>query len=55
MTTNAGLTDLGSVSVPASGRWRVSVTTTNVLPTANPTATITTSAGTVRTVPIAPR
>jgi hypothetical protein len=26
-----------------------------VLPTANPTATITTSAGTVRTVPIAPR
>lgn len=55
VTTNAGLTDLGSVSVPASGRWRVSVTTTNVLPTANPTATITTSAGTVRTVPIAPR
>ncbi|WP_271409292.1 Ig-like domain-containing protein [Pseudomonas sp. Q1-7] len=55
VTTTTGLLDLGNVTVPASGRWRLSVTTTNVTPSANPTATITSSHGTVRTVPIGPR
>ncbi|MDT4862995.1 hypothetical protein FQZ97_976830 [compost metagenome] len=55
VTTTTGLLDLGNVAVPASGRWRVSVTTTGAVPTATPTATITTSHGTVRTVTLAPR
>ncbi|MNP51363.1 hypothetical protein D3C76_1456740 [compost metagenome] len=55
VTTTTGLTDLGSVLVPTSGRWRVSVTTTGVTPTAAPTATITSSQGTVRTVTLSPR
>jgi hypothetical protein len=55
VTTTTGLVDLGSVAVPLSGRWRMSVTTTNVAPTAAPTATITTSTGTVRTVSLTPR
>ncbi|MDH4560056.1 Ig-like domain-containing protein [Pseudomonas sp. BN411] len=55
VTSTTGLVDLGSVVVPASGRWRVAVTTTNVVPTAAPTATITTSTGTVRTVTLTPR
>ncbi|NWL80098.1 hypothetical protein DM872_24920 [Pseudomonas taiwanensis] len=55
VTTTTGLLDLGSVVVPASGRWRMSVTTTGAVPTAAPTATITTSQGTVRTVTLVPR
>jgi hypothetical protein len=55
VTTTTGLLDLGSVVVPASGRWRMSVTTTGAVPTASPTATITTSQGTVRTVTLVPR
>lgn len=55
VTTTTGLLDLGSVVVPASGRWRMSVTTTGAVPTATPTATITTSQGTVRTVTLVPR
>jgi hypothetical protein len=55
VTTTTGLRDLGTVVVPLSGRWRMSVTTTNVVPSANPTATITSSHGTVRTVTLAPR
>ncbi len=55
VTTTTGLVDLGSVAVPLSGRWRVAVTTTNLVPTAAPTATLTTSTGTVRTVALTPR
>ncbi|MCY1274336.1 Bacterial Ig domain protein [compost metagenome] len=55
VTTTTGLVDLGSFAVPATGRWRVSVTTTGVTPTANPTATITTAQGTVRTVTLSTR
>lgn len=51
VTTTAGLVELGSAPVLANGRWRLSVTGTQ-LPSANPTATITSSVGTVRTVPI---
>ncbi|MDT4889919.1 hypothetical protein FQZ97_1266910 [compost metagenome] len=55
VTTTTGLLDLGSVAVPISGRWRMSVTTTGVTPAANPTATITTAQGTVRTVTLTTR
>ncbi|AOE87533.1 Ig-like domain-containing protein [Pseudomonas sp. TCU-HL1] len=55
VTTTNGPQDLGTVVVPLSGRWRLSVTTTNVVPSANPTATITSSQGTVRTVPLVTR
>ncbi len=51
VTTSAGLVELGSAPVLANGRWRLSATSTQ-LPSANPTATITSSVGTVRTVPI---
>ncbi|MNT70006.1 hypothetical protein D3C72_2083600 [compost metagenome] len=55
VTTTTGLVDLGSFAVPATGRWRVSVTTTGATPAANPTATITTAQGTVRTVTLTTR
>jgi hypothetical protein len=44
---------LGSTTVPVTGRWRLTVSnSTTVIPTANPTATIRSSQGTVRTVPV---
>ncbi|WP_409278080.1 Ig-like domain-containing protein [Pseudomonas defluvii] len=53
VTTTNGLVTLGSTAVPITGRWRLSVSnSTTVIPSANPTATITTSQGTVRTVPV---
>lgn len=53
VTTANGLVTLGSTAVPITGRWRLSVSnSTTVIPSANPTATITTSQGTVRTVPV---
>jgi hypothetical protein len=55
VTTTTGLADLGSFAVPATGRWRVSVTTVGLVPTAAPTATITSSQGTVRTVTLTTR
>nr|WP_319528243.1 Ig-like domain-containing protein [Pseudomonas laurentiana] len=53
VTTTNGLVTLGSTAVPLTGRWRLSISnSTTVIPSANPTATITTSQGTVRTVPV---
>jgi hypothetical protein len=53
VTTPAGLVTLGTTSVPLNGRWRLTVSnTTTVVPSANPTATITSSQGSVRTVPV---
>lgn len=52
VTTPAGPVTLGSTNVPANGRWRMSVTTTTVVPSANPTATIRSSLGTVRTAQV---
>lgn len=50
-TTTTGVQTLGTATVPANGRWRLSVSnSTTAVPTASPTATITTSPGTTRTV-----
>ncbi len=55
VATTTGTADLGLVAVPLSGRWRLSVTTTDLVPAAVPTATITSSHGTVRTVTLGTR
>ncbi|WP_419709777.1 Ig-like domain-containing protein [Pseudomonas sp. NFX224] len=53
VTTPTGLQTLGTTTVPVTGRWRLTVNnTTTVVPSANPTATITSSQGTVRTVQV---
>ncbi|MNZ34706.1 hypothetical protein D3C78_520870 [compost metagenome] len=53
VTTPAGLVTLGTTSVPVNGRWKLTVNnTTTVVPSANPTATISSSQGSVRTVPV---
>ncbi|WP_409269930.1 Ig-like domain-containing protein [Pseudomonas sp. KCJK9044] len=50
-TTTTGVQTLGTATVPANGRWRLSVSnSTTAVPTASPTATITSSPGTTRTV-----
>ncbi|MGE8405481.1 MAG: Ig-like domain-containing protein [Pseudomonas sp.] len=54
VTTPSGLVTLGSTTVPVTGRWRLVVAnSTTIVPTANPTATIRSSQGTVQTVPVA--
>ncbi|MBA1203292.1 hypothetical protein G7009_16290 [Pseudomonas capeferrum] len=53
VTTASGLVTLGSTTVPLTGRWRLAVSnSTTAVPTASPTATIRSSQGTVRTVPV---
>ena len=53
VSTPTGLQTLGTTTVPVTGRWRLTVNnTTTVIPSANPTATITSSQGTVRTVSV---
>ncbi|WP_332769591.1 Ig-like domain-containing protein [Pseudomonas koreensis] len=52
VTTPTGLVTLGSTTVPLTGRWRLTLNNTLVVPSANPTATIRSSQGTVRTVPV---
>ncbi|MDD1012653.1 Ig-like domain-containing protein [Pseudomonas rubra] len=53
VTTPSGLVTLGSTPVPLTGRWRLTVSnSTTVIPTAAPTATIRSSQGTVRSVPV---
>lgn len=55
VSTPDGLVTLGTATVPTSGRWRLPVTTTDVVPTTNPTVTIRSSLGTVRTAQIVVR
>ncbi|MFK0310227.1 Ig-like domain-containing protein [Pseudomonas sp. NPDC090233] len=51
VTTTTGVQTLGTTTVPLTGRWRLAVgNSTTMIPTAAPTATITTSQGTSRTV-----
>jgi len=51
VTTTTGVQTLGTTTVPLTGRWRLVVSnSTTVIPTAAPTATVTTSQGTTRTV-----
>lgn len=53
VTTPTGLATLGTTTVPVTGRWRLTVNNiTTVIPSANPTATITSSQGTVRSVSV---
>ena len=52
VTTPTGLVSLGTTPVPLTGRWRLSVTNSVAPSTPAPTATVTTSLGTVRTVPV---
>ncbi|WP_367256609.1 Ig-like domain-containing protein [Pseudomonas sp. stari2] len=52
VTTPTGLVTLGTTTVPVTGRWRLTLNNTNVVPSANPTATIRSSQGTVRTVSV---
>ncbi|MNM67271.1 hypothetical protein D3C81_787960 [compost metagenome] len=51
VTTTTGVVTLGTATVPINGRWRLAVSnSTTAIPTANPSATVTTSQGTTRTV-----
>ena len=52
VTTPTGLVTLGTTTVPLTGRWRLTLNNTTVVPSANPTATIRASQGTVRTVSV---
>ncbi|PMX18960.1 Ig-like domain-containing protein [Pseudomonas sp. FW215-E1] len=52
VTTPTGLVTLGTTTVPVTGRWRLTLNTTTVVPSANPTATIRSSQGTVRTISV---
>jgi hypothetical protein len=53
VTTPTGLVTLGSTAVPVNGRWKLTVNnTTTVIPSVNPTATISSSQGTVRSVSV---
>ncbi|MCF4998474.1 hypothetical protein GIW69_23240 [Pseudomonas syringae] len=52
VTTPTGLVTLGTTTVPVTGRWRLTLNNTLVVPSANPTATIRSSQGTVRTVTV---
>lgn len=53
VTTPTGLVTLGTTTVPLTGRWRLTVSnTTAVIPSANPTATIRSSQGSVRSVSV---
>lgn len=52
VTTPTGLVTLGTTTVPVTGRWRLTLNNTLVVPSANPTATIRSSQGTVRTVSV---
>ncbi|HWT69023.1 MAG TPA: Ig-like domain-containing protein [Pseudomonas sp.] len=53
VSTPTGLQTLGTTTVPVTGRWRFTANNiTNVVPSANPTATISSSQGSVRTVQV---
>lgn len=52
VTTPTGLVTLGTTTVPVTGRWRLTLNNTTVVPSANPTATIRSSQGTVRTISV---
>ncbi|RON56286.1 Ig-like domain-containing protein [Pseudomonas frederiksbergensis] len=53
VSTPTGLVTLGTTTVPVTGRWRLTINnSTTVAPSANPTATIRSSQGTVRSVSV---
>ncbi|CAD5379463.1 Glycoprotein gp2 [Pseudomonas sp. OF001] len=52
VSTTAGPLNLGTATLTAAGRWRLSVETTGAGPSANPTATVRSAFGRVVTVPL---
>jgi len=53
VTTTTGVQTLGTTTVPVTGRWRLTVSnSTTLIPTTSPTATVTSSQGTSRTVAV---
>ncbi|MCY1280383.1 Bacterial Ig domain protein [compost metagenome] len=52
VTSSTGTVTLGTAPVAANGRWRFTLNNSNIAPAANPTATIRSSFGTERTVPV---
>jgi hypothetical protein len=50
VSTPTGLVTLGTAPVAITGRWTLSVTNSAIVPSVNPTATIRSAAGSVRTV-----
>jgi len=52
VSTPTGVVTLGTTTVPVTGRWRLTLNNTTVVPSANPTATIRSSQGTVRSVSV---
>ncbi|MOA58961.1 hypothetical protein D3C78_1834700 [compost metagenome] len=52
VSTTAGPLNLGTATLTAAGRWRMSVETTGAGPSANPTATVRSAFGRVVTVPL---
>lgn len=55
VSTTAGPLNLGTATLTAAGRWRLSVETTGAGPTTNPTATVRSAFGRVVTVPLGVR
>ncbi|SUD69412.1 multicopper oxidase type 2 [Pseudomonas putida] len=56
VTTTTGEQTLGTVTVPITGRWRLAVgNSTTMIPIAAPTATVTSSQGTTRTINVVVR
>lgn len=52
VSTTSGPVTLGTATLSLTGRWRISVDTTDITPSANPTATIRSAFGTVISVPL---
>jgi hypothetical protein len=55
VTTPTGVQELDRVTVPVTGRWRSAVVNTIAPSATNPTVTVTSSKGTVRTLPVTVR
>jgi hypothetical protein len=52
VSTTTGPVTLGTATLSLAGRWRISVDTTDITPTASPTATVRSAFGTVVSVPL---
>lgn len=52
VSSTSGPVTLGSATLTQTGRWRLSVDTTDITPSANPTATVRSAFGTVISVPL---
>jgi hypothetical protein len=55
VSTTSGAVTLGTATLSLAGRWRISVDTTDITPSTNPTATVRSAFGTVISVPLVTR